>query len=73
VDVYHWSVRDRLPVIPVPLRSGDPDAPLDLAAVFAIAYERGRYGRSLRYGAPPAAPLSPDDAAWAANLAKAGA
>jgi hypothetical protein len=73
VDVYHWSVRDRLPVVPVPLRAPDPDAPLDLAAVFATTYERGRYARSLRYGAPPPAPLSPDDAAWAGNLAKTGA
>lgn len=70
VDVYGWSVRDRLPAIPVPLRAPDPDVFVDLAAVFATAYDRGRYARSLPYGAPPAAPLAPVDVSWAAETAK---
>lgn len=71
VDVYPWSVRDRLPVIPVPLREPDPDVGLDLAAVFVTTYERGRYARALRYAAVPPAPLSEGDAAWAASIAEA--
>jgi hypothetical protein len=42
-DVYAWPGEQRLPAIPVPLKSPDPDIVIDLAAVFATTYERGRY------------------------------
>ena len=50
VDVYAWTVRDRLPRIPVPLADGDADASLDLQAAFTITYDRAGYDYSLRYG-----------------------
>ncbi len=58
-DVYVWTLRQRLPAIPIPLLPPDPDVWLDLAAVFATAYERGRYARSLDYASPP--PVALDD------------
>jgi hypothetical protein len=64
VDVYTWSLRDKLPTIPVPLKAPDPDIGLNIAEVFAITYERGRYARSLRYTAPPAGPLEGDLLTW---------
>ena len=51
-DVYAWTVRDRLPAIPIPLLAPDPDIVLDLGGVFAMAYERGRYGRLIDYNRP---------------------
>jgi hypothetical protein len=57
-DVYAWPLQHRLPLIPIPLRTPDPDVILDLAAVFATTYERGRYGRSLDYASPPKVPLT---------------
>jgi hypothetical protein len=71
VDVYAWSLRDVLPTIPVPLKTPDPDVGLDIAAVFATTYERGRYARSLRYDAPPPAPLDADTVTWARQRAAA--
>jgi hypothetical protein len=68
VDVYPWKLRDRLPTIPIPLQSPDPDISLDLAAVFSGAYERGRYPRRLRYGKPLQPPMSAKDAAWASQI-----
>lgn len=68
-DVYAWTVRDPLPTVPVPLRPPDGDVLLDLAALFAQAYERGRYARDLRYGGPPRAPLGDEDLRWAEQLA----
>jgi hypothetical protein len=62
-DVYSWSLRDPLPVIPIPLLSGDGDIPLDLAAAFAQTYARGRYERLLSYGPPPPS-LSKEDRLW---------
>lgn len=58
-DVYSWRLHQRLPAIPIPLLPPDPDVWLDLAAVFATTYERGRYARSLAYASPP--PVSLDD------------
>jgi len=69
-DVYAWSVRDPLPTIPIPLLPEDGEVAVDLAAVFATTYERGRYARSLDYGA--AAPISAEaeTAAWIGRQAK---
>jgi hypothetical protein len=70
VEVYAWGVRDRLPVIPVPLKSPDADVPMDLAAIVNTAYERGRYDRKLPYNTPTPAPLASADLLWAAQLLK---
>ncbi|MBX6316783.1 MAG: DUF4058 family protein, partial [Isosphaeraceae bacterium] len=69
-EVYAWTIRQPLPTIPIPLRPPDPDVPLDLAAIFATAYERGRYARSLDYGAPLTVPLAETDRLWAEGLAR---
>jgi Protein of unknown function (DUF4058) len=68
-DVFAWTVRDRLPTIPIPLLAPDPDIVLDLAPAFASVYERGRYARLIKYEAPLNLPLSPDARAWAAEVA----
>lgn len=73
-EVYSWSVRDPLPTIPIPLPPPTPDAAADLGRAFAMAYERGRYGRLVRYQEPPPAPaFSPEDAEWVSSQAKAAA
>lgn len=69
VDVYAWGVRNPLPPIPIPLRHPSPDVPLNLATVVNHTYERGRYAPALCYDGPPRAPLSPEDARWAEELA----
>lgn len=63
--VWPWRLRDPLPVLPVPLRSPDADARLDLKAVIDQLYDGGRYANYV-YKGPPEPPLAPDDAAWAA-------
>jgi hypothetical protein len=65
VDVYAWSLRNPLPTIPVPLKLPDPDIGLNIAEVFAVTYERGRYRRSLPYQAPPQVPLEGESMKWA--------
>ena len=69
-DVYSWSIRDRLPTIPIPLLAPDRDVPLDLAAIFATVYQRGQYERSIDYTAPLSLPISATDRGWAENLAR---
>lgn len=71
-NVYAWTLRDRLPGIPIPLLPPDPDVWIDLAAVFATTYERGRYARSLDYAAPPAVPLPEPTRRWVTERARGG-
>lgn len=51
------------------LLAPDPDIILDLAAVDATTFERGRYARSIDYSASLTIPLPPEDCAWAEELA----
>ena len=71
-EVWVWRLRDRMPKVPVPLRAPDPDAVLDLRAVFDRVYEDTALADYI-HESPPDPPLSDDDAAWAAGvLADAG-
>lgn len=69
-NIYSWPVRGPLPIIPIPLKAPDPDLLLNLADVFAITYDRGRYARALAYGKPPTAPLRSEDVSWATELVR---
>jgi hypothetical protein len=70
-DVYAWSVRQGLPTIPIPHKGLDHDVPLNLADSFALAYERGRYDRTIDYMRPLDLPLPPDNKAWSEQIALA--
>lgn len=64
VGIWAWHLRDSLPVIPIPLSDGDPDAQLDLKAILDQVYDGGCYGDYI-YAGPPEPRLAPDDDAWA--------
>jgi hypothetical protein len=66
-ELYTVRLRDRLPVIRVPLRTTDADAALGLQPLIDQCHERGRY-HLLNYELPLDPPLAPEDAAWAARL-----
>ncbi len=66
--VYAWRLRDPLPTIPIPLKTGDPDVPLDLQAAFSTVYERARYQLSLNYADELRPPLSEADSEWCRRL-----
>ena len=70
-DVFAWSVRDPLPVIPIPLLCPDPDVLVDLAPLFDFIYRGARYDLTIDYQAPLTLPLAPEDRAWAEELARA--
>ena len=69
---YVWPIRlqQRLPVIAIPLKNGDPDAELDLQPLLASLYERGAYAFKLDYTKEPVPPLPPSLAKWANKLLK---
>ncbi len=72
-DVYAWTMRQPLPVLPIPLQTPDPDIHINLAEIFTAAYDRGPYARTVKYSGEPPGPMSPQDAQWARDVASIGA
>jgi hypothetical protein len=70
-ELYPISLRQRLPIIRIPLRESDQDATLDLQALVDQAYRNGRYADDIDYRADPVPPLGPADAAWTDELLRA--
>lgn len=68
-SVGFWPIglRERLPVVAVPLAGPDPAAHLDLQSVLDRTYDAAGFG-SYIYSEPPEPPLAPDAAAWAATF-----
>ncbi|OAI46432.1 hypothetical protein AYO44_11415 [Planctomycetaceae bacterium SCGC AG-212-F19] len=64
-----WPIRlrDRLPVIPIPLQNPDPDAKVDLQPLLHHVYDLACYEDYI-YRGKPQPPLHPEDAAWAESL-----
>lgn len=63
-EVYAWTLSDKLPVIPIPLKPGDADAAVSLQEVFDIVYQRARYDLSVKYDAALDPPLNQDELQW---------
>ena len=64
-----WPIRlrDRLPVIPIPLRPTDPDGQVDLQEVLHQAHDGPGYEHFI-YDGGPEPPLSAEDAEWAGRF-----
>jgi hypothetical protein len=63
-EVYGWTIRDRLPSMPIPLEPPDPDLITDLHQVYATTFERGPYDQLVRYDRPIDIPLADDLRKW---------
>jgi Protein of unknown function (DUF4058) len=69
--LYPIRLWQRLPIIPIPVRTGDPDASLDLQAALDAIYDRAGYDLDIDYRREPNPPLSADFAVWADQLLRA--
>lgn len=67
IEWYPIELRQRLPIIRIPLRPTDADATLDLQALIDAAYDNGGYNRT-NYRRDPIPPLKEADAKWASDL-----
>lgn len=70
-ELYPIRLVEVLPCIPVPLRPGEADVPLDLQIVVNRAYDGGMYRRLIDYRQPPHPPLTDEQAAWSAQALRA--
>ncbi len=64
VDFWPIGLRERLPVVPVPLRSPDGDAQVDLQEALNQVYDDAGYAHFI-YSGLPDPPLGAEDAEWA--------
>jgi hypothetical protein len=64
LELYAVSLRDKLPNCRIPLRYPDPDAVLELAAVFSRCYDIGGYDLFIDYSEEPDVPLTAAESAW---------
>jgi hypothetical protein len=63
VELFPIRLRDRLPIIPIPLKVSDPDAKLDLQAVFDSVYDGAGYQYYI-HKTPPEPPFQDVDEEW---------
>ena len=71
-SVYAWTLKDKLPAIPIPLKRGDADAQVSLQEVFDIVWQRARYDLSVNYKTPVDPPFSAVESEWVKTLRTAG-
>jgi hypothetical protein len=67
-ECYFKTVRQPLSTVEIPLLAPDEDCPLDLQAVFNLAYDQGRMLDDIDYSRPLRPPLSAEDQQWARQL-----
>jgi hypothetical protein len=67
-QLYPLRLPNRLPVIPIPLKAGDPDAQLDLQLLVDQTYDRAGYDLEIDYSQDPIPPLDAEMAGWADQL-----
>jgi hypothetical protein len=64
-DLWPLSLREPLPVVPVPLTAPDDDVLLPLSQALQEVYDEAAYELSIDYSQnPPPPPLNDDDASW---------
>lgn len=66
--LYGFSVREQIPVFPLPLQSEDTEPILDLQSLLHGIYNRARYHLAIDYNQEPTPPLKAEDAVWSDDL-----
>ncbi len=67
-DLYAFNLQQKIPLFPLPLKSGDSEPLVDLHQLLNTVYDRGSYDLAIDYSQQPVPPLSEMDAAWADTL-----
>jgi hypothetical protein len=71
VELYRLPLRQRLPILPIPLRQEEARVHLDLQALVDEAYQKGGHD-DLDYTSQLAPALTREEAEWVANILRRG-
>lgn len=71
--LYPFQIRQVIPTFPLPLQPDDDEPLVDLGQLLHDIYDRARYYLIVNYSDKPAPPLTPEDAAWAAQVLRSSA
>ncbi len=63
-ELYAFSLRQPIPIVPIPLMLGEAEPILDLQPLLNRVYEKGRYHLAIDYNQPPQPRLSELDNQW---------
>jgi hypothetical protein len=66
--IWPLSIRDRFPLVPVPLGSAEQPVLLALKPCLDEAYDEAQFSREIDYNQPPPVPFNDQDAAWVQEL-----
>ncbi|MFV1967360.1 MAG: DUF4058 family protein [Pirellulaceae bacterium] len=69
--VYAWTLRQKMPPIPIPLQKDEPEPKLDLQAALDLSYDRAAYQDSLDYSQALQPPARPEDTDWLKEMVSA--
>lgn len=70
-QVWALTIQDKLPVLPVPLKSPDPDVRLDLGRAFDDAVSLGEYDETINYREEPPPPaFTKEELQWLHGILK---
>jgi hypothetical protein len=69
--VYAWTLREKMPPIPIPLRKNEPEPTLDLQTALDLSYDRAAYQDSLDYSQPLQPPAGAEQAEWLKGILSA--
>jgi hypothetical protein len=67
-EIWPISLREALPVVPIPLLPDDADVALDMQQVFTTTYDLLGYDLAIDYTQSPEIPLPKEDVAWTEGL-----
>lgn len=71
VSVYAWTLRQKMPPIPIPLQKDEPEPTLDLQAALDLSYDRAAYQDSLDYSQALQPPARLEETDWMKELLSA--
>jgi Protein of unknown function (DUF4058) len=64
-ELYAFNLEDPIPVVGIPLKSGDAEVALDLQTLLTGIYDRARYSLAIDYTKTPVPPLRETLQTWA--------
>lgn len=67
-DLYPFTIREEIPLFPLPLKSEDTPVVVELQTLFSEVYDQARFDLSIDYTREPVPALKSEDAAWADTL-----